>query len=428
MTMRPRRSLASLARAAAAAALLLGTSSAAYAAQSLTVGNTGQPATLPGDVTNDFNVLTIKSGAVLRVLAKGSGPSTGRLHIRANRIIIESDALIDATGSGHPGKAGQPGEGMGGGQVNGNSAGGGGAYFGGGGDGTTQAPACGGPFGLGGSSYGTPATLDLGSAGGSGSATPGMGASGGNGGGGVWLQAARIEINGTIAANGANGNVLANIGAGGGAGGHVILDAYVIDWGTKAQITAKGGAGGIGTIGVGGSGGGGIVRIHASTVSAPPVGVIDVSGGPSPMNCSTGAGDQGTNEFDDQNVECFDLDGDGARSVLCGDTDCDDTDAEIAPGLPELCNNKDDNCDGQIDEGETDCAQGLICKAGKCGSEVNPDAGTIDGGVAPPAPETVEYRGGCSLAPTAQGGFALAGLGISAALAGLLARRAKRAR
>ncbi|MDI1445344.1 putative metal-binding motif-containing protein [Polyangium sp. 6x1] len=427
MNMRPRRTLASLARAIVPAALLLCAANRAEAANSLTIENTGQPATLPGDVTNDFNILTIKSGAVLRVLAKGTGPSTGRLHIRANRIIIESDAMIDATGSGHPGKAGLPGEGMGGGQVNGSSAGGGGAYFGGGGDGTSQAPTCGGPFGLGGSPYGTPSMLDLGSAGGSGSATPGMGASGGNGGGGVWLEAARIEINGKIAANGAPGNVLANIGAGGGAGGHVILDAYIIDWLPKAKIEAKGAAGGVGTAGVGGAGGGGIVRIHASTVSAPPVGVIDVNGGPPPAGCSTGVGDQGTNEFDDQNVVCPDYDGDGVQSVLCGETDCDDTNKDVAPGLPELCNNVDDNCNGEKDEGETDCAQGLICQAGKCGSEVNPDAGTTDGG-APAAPETVEYRGGCSLAPRAQGGFALAGLGLFAALGALLSRRARKAR
>ncbi|MDI3291241.1 putative metal-binding motif-containing protein [Polyangium sp. 15x6] len=421
------RSFAFPIRAALPAALLLCIPSAAFAAPSLTVENTGQPATLPGDITNDFNILTIKSGAVLRVLAKGSGPSTGRLHIRANRIIIESDGTIDATGSGHPGKAGLPGEGMGGGYVNGSSAGGGGAYFGGGGDGTTQAPGCGGPFGLGGAPYGNPSMLDLGSAGGSGSSTPGMGASGGNGGGGVWLQAARIEINGTIEANGANGNLLANIGAGGGAGGHVILDAYVIDWLPKAKITAKGGAGGIGTVGVGGSGGGGIVRIHASSVSSPPVGVIDVSGGPPPEGCSTGMGDQGTNEFDDQNVECPDFDGDGVRSILCAETDCDDTNGTIAPGLPEVCNGVDDNCNSEIDEDAT-CPGGLKCQGGKCGSEVSPDAGPTTDGGAPAAPQTVEYRGGCSLAPAAQGGFALAGLGLVAALAARLARRARKAR
>ncbi len=32
------------------------------------------------------------------------------------------------------------------------------------------------------------------------------------------------------------------------------------------------------------------------------------------------------------------------------DSDCDDTDAAVNPGAEELCNEQDDNCDGQIDE------------------------------------------------------------------------------
>lgn len=47
---------------------------------------------------------------------------------------------------------------------------------------------------------------------------------------------------------------------------------------------------------------------------------------------------------------CIDDDGDGVCSLL----DCDDTDGNQAPGLPEVCGNEvDDNCDGELDEGCT---------------------------------------------------------------------------
>jgi hypothetical protein len=37
--------------------------------------------------------------------------------------------------------------------------------------------------------------------------------------------------------------------------------------------------------------------------------------------------------------------------VACVGTDCDDLNATVRPGVFEVCNHIDDNCDGRVDEG-----------------------------------------------------------------------------
>jgi uncharacterized protein (TIGR02145 family) len=51
--------------------------------------------------------------------------------------------------------------------------------------------------------------------------------------------------------------------------------------------------------------------------------------------------------------DAVDMDGDGYFDIAndCSATDCDDANAEVNPGMEEVCDNGiDDNCDGQIDE------------------------------------------------------------------------------
>jgi hypothetical protein len=54
-------------------------------------------------------------------------------------------------------------------------------------------------------------------------------------------------------------------------------------------------------------------------------------------------------DSDCDGIDGPDIDGDGAADALVGGTDCDDGDSAVRPGRPELCNGKDDDCDGTID-------------------------------------------------------------------------------
>ncbi|MEI9937355.1 MAG: MopE-related protein [Pseudomonadota bacterium] len=67
-------------------------------------------------------------------------------------------------------------------------------------------------------------------------------------------------------------------------------------------------------------------------------------------------------------ANCVDADGDGYCAVSTKLQDCDDSDPDRHPDAAEICNLKDDNCDGTIDEGAPAACQ-FTCEAPKAGCE-----------------------------------------------------------
>ncbi len=65
---------------------------------------------------------------------------------------------------------------------------------------------------------------------------------------------------------------------------------------------------------------------------------------------TTSADDDDTTSGDDDDTTSADQDGDGWEEHQ----DCNDLDAQVFPGAPELCNDRDDDCDDLIDEDGTD--------------------------------------------------------------------------
>ena len=195
--------------------------------------------------------------------------SFNRLKIIAKSISIDNKSRIIADGRGYKGGGGsKTGSGQGYGSPGSSGTGGGGAGYGArGGDGGNNP-------GSSGISYGSDPSLsfDLGSGGGGGGAEKGFfagasGGAGGDGGGAVWLEAERVNISGTVSANGSRGldgegSTYDNGGGGGGggSGGSILIRGKNVSISDSAVLTANGGAGGAGGFKVGGnngSGGGG---------------------------------------------------------------------------------------------------------------------------------------------------------------------------
>jgi hypothetical protein len=68
---------------------------------------------------------------------------------------------------------------------------------------------------------------------------------------------------------------------------------------------------------------------------------------PAPVDSAPSAGDSAEDSAVDSRV---DGDGDGYTAPA----DCDDSDPEVSPGADELCNGRDDDCDGLVPESEED--------------------------------------------------------------------------
>lgn len=87
-----------------------------------------------------------------------------------------------------------------------------------------------------------------------------------------------------------------------------------------------------------------------------------------------------------------DDDGDGYASAACGGDDCDDTSPTVFPGAPELCNGIDDDCDGVRPPWDDPDGDGYASDVAECRGGVLPTTDCDDGAssIHPSAPEVCD--------------------------------------